>query len=95
MEFLIALLSIFAGVLVLFSIALLIALLTSTNRIIEINKQLMIIVAGKDAKPETLRALVAQNKAPLKNLKGIATGEKEDKKPVNKDYTLVVGGNRD
>ena len=95
MEFLIALLSIFAGVLVLFSIALLIALLTSTNRIIEINKQLMIIVAGKDAKPETLRALVASSKPPQGKLKGIATGEKEDKKPVNKDYTLVVGGNRD
>jgi len=90
MEFLIALLSIFAGVLVLFSIALLIALLTSTNRIIEINKQLMIIVAGKDAKPETLRALVASSKPPQGKIKGIATGKKE-KKPDNIDYTLSVG----
>ena len=71
------------------------ALIISTGRVNEINKQLMIIVAGKDAKPETLRALVASSKPPQGKLKGIATGEKEDKKPVNKDYTMVVGGNRD
>ena len=95
MESLILILSVFAGVLVLFCTAILIALLKSTSRIIEINKQLLIIVAGKDAKPETLRALVATSKPLQGKLKGVATGEKEDKKPVNKDYTLVVGGNRD
>lgn len=90
MEFLIILLSIFAGILVLFSIVLLIALLTSTNRIIEINKQLMIIVAGKDAKPETLRALVSSSKPPQGKLRGVATGTK-DIKSDNTNYTLSVG----
>ncbi len=94
MESLILMLSIFAGILVLFCITILIALLKSTGRIIDTNKQLLIIIAGKEAKPEALRALVASNKPPQKKLKGIATGKKSDgKKPANTNYTLTVGEN--
>jgi len=84
-------LSVFCGVLVLFCIALLIALLKSSNRIIEINKQLLVVVAGKDEKPEALRALVALNKPPQGKLKGIADGKKKDTKPTNTDYTMEIG----
>jgi len=84
-------LSIFCGILVLFCIALLIVLLKSSNRIIEINKQLLIVVAGKDSKPEALRALVASNKPPQGKLKGIATRKKKDDKPKNTDYTMEIG----
>ena len=84
--------SVFCGILVLFCVALIIALLKSSNRIIEINKQLMILVAGKEDKPESaLRALVALNKPPQGKLKGIADGKKEDKKPTNTDYTMTIG----
>lgn len=89
---LVTMLSVFCGVLVLFCIALLIALLKSSNRIVEINKQLMLLVAGKEEKPESaLRALVALNKPPKGKLKGIADGKKEDKKPTNIDYTMSIG----
>ena len=88
----IGMLSILCGVLLLFSIALLFALLKSSSRIIEINKQLLIVVAGKEAKPEALRALVASNKPPQGKLKGIANEKGKKKSPVNTDYTLVVGG---
>ncbi len=60
--------------------------------LINTNKQLMILVAGeKSAKPELLRALVASQKPPQKNLKGIASGKKKDEKPANTNYTLEVG----
>ena len=61
------------------------------GKMIDTNKQLMILVAGKEGKPETLRALVASSKPPQKNLKGIASGKKKDKKPENTNYTLEVG----
>ena len=61
------------------------------GKMIDTNKQLMILVAGKEGKPETLRALVASQKPPQKNLKGIASGNKKDKKPANTNYTLEVG----
>ena len=62
------------------------------NRLMEVNKQLILLTAGKEAKPEALRALVASEKPPQGNLKGIATGgKKEKKKPTNIDYTLTVG----
>ena len=89
---LITMLSVFCGILVLFCIALLIALLKSSNRIIEINKQLLVVVAGKNEKPESaLRALVALNKPPQGKLKGIADGKKENKKPTNVDYQMTIG----
>ena len=89
---LIAMLSVFCGILVLFSIALLIALLKSSNRIIEINKQLLVVVAGKNEKPESaLRALVSLDKPPRGKLKGIADGKKKDTKPANTDYTVAIG----
>ncbi len=92
MDSLIMLLSIFAGILVLFCIALLLALLKSTSHIIEANKQLLIVVAGKEAKPEALRALVASSKPPQSKLRGVATGKKKnEKKPANTDYVLNIG----
>ncbi len=92
----ITMLGVFCGVLVLFSIALLIALLKSSNRIIEINKQLLIVVAGRDEKPEALRALVASNRPPRKNLAGIAgtqKGKNDKPKSTNQNYTMKVGVN--
>lgn len=90
---LIMMLSIFCGILVLFSTALLFALLISSGRIIEINKQLMILVAGKEPKPESaLRALVASSKPPQGKLRGIVTGgKKKDDKPPNTDYQMTIG----
>lgn len=87
----VSMLSVFCGILVLFCIALLIALLKSSNRIIEINKQLLIVVAGKDGKSEALRALVASNRPPQKVIPGIADGKKKDNKPKNTDYTMSIG----
>lgn len=84
-------LSVLCGILVLFCIALLIALLKSSNRIIEINKQLLVVVAGRDGRPEALRALVALNKPPQGKLKGIADKKKKDAKPTNTDYTMSIG----
>jgi hypothetical protein len=63
------------------------------NRLAEVNKQLLVIVAGKEPKPESaLRALVALSKSPQKKLKGIADGKKEAKKPTNTDYVMEIGG---
>lgn len=71
---------------------LLITLLKVVNRLAEANKQLLIVVAGKDQKPESLRALVASAKPPQGNIKGIA-GDKKDKgkKPENTNYTMEIG----
>lgn len=92
MDNMIMMLSVFVGILVLFCIALLIALLKSTSRITETNKQLLIVVAGKDDKPESLRALVASAKPPQGKLRGIADEKKDKKnKPANTDYTMSVG----
>lgn len=79
------------GLLALFAIALLVVELRVVNRLAEVNKQLMILVAGKDAKPEALRALMASNKPPKKNLPGISGEKKDDKRPKNTDYTLSIG----
>ena len=88
---LIGMLSIFCGILVIFCIALLTALLKSSDRIIEINKQLLIVVAGKDEKPEALRALVASQKPPKKVLPGIADKKKKEDKPQNTNCTMKIG----
>jgi|GEM_PF-1596819 len=63
------------------------------NRLAEVNRQLLIVVAGKDDKPESLRALVASSKPPQGKLKGIANGGKkvEKEKPKNIDYTMEIG----
>ncbi len=80
-----------AGLLAISGIALLMMGLKLINRLVETNKQLLIVVAGKEAKPETLRALVASNKPPQKKLHGIANGKGKKKNPVNTDYTLAIG----
>uniref|UniRef100_A0A6M3JYM9 Uncharacterized protein n=1 Tax=viral metagenome TaxID=1070528 RepID=A0A6M3JYM9_9ZZZZ len=69
------------------------ALLKITNRLAEVNKQLMILVAGKEAKPEALRALIASAKPPQGNLRGISTGKTDDKGPKNMNYTMEIGAN--
>ena len=65
-------------------------LVISTGRITETNRQLMILAAGKEAKPETLRALVASAKPPQGKLKGIAEKKKDDK-TKNTNYTMEIG----
>jgi len=82
---------ILAGMFGIFSYIILLILFKTVNRLAETNKQLLIVVAGKDQKPEALRALVASNKPPQGKLKGIADGGKKDKKPENTDYTMKVG----
>lgn len=91
MDNLVLMLSVFAGFLVVIVYALLWALLKSNSRIIETNKQLIILAAGKDAKPEALRALVATNKPPQGKLRGIAPTKKETKKSGNVDYEMQIG----
>lgn len=68
-------------------------LVNTIGRLQDTNKQLMLIVAGKEEKPEhALRALVASNKPPQGKLKGIATGKKKvEKKPENVNYELTIG----
>lgn len=64
----------------------------AVKQITKLNNQLLIVVAGKDEKPESaLRALVALNKPPQGKLKGIADGKKDKKKPTNTDYTMSIG----
>ena len=81
-----------AGFLVAQSFVLLALLNKAAKRITETNKQLLLLVAGKEAKPEALRALVASARPPQGNLKGIG-GEKKDKKdkPMNTNYTMSIG----
>jgi len=81
---------VFSALIMVIIIMLLGALIISTGRVNETNKQLMILVAGKDAKPEALRALVASSKPPRKKLPGIS-GEKKDDKPTNTNYTMEIG----
>jgi len=75
----------------LFSCSLLLVLYKVVNRLAEVNKQLLIVVAGKDEKPEALRALVASAKPPQGKLRGIANEKKKDKESDNTDFTLNVG----
>ena len=91
MSILIYVLLIMIGLLALFAIALLVAELRVVNHLAEVNRQLLIVVAGKDQKPEALRALVASNKPPQGKLKGIAKNKKKNIKPTNTDYTMSIG----
>lgn len=70
-------------------------LITVVNRTTEINKQLLLVIAGKEDKPEMLRALVAQDRQPSKPLAGVAAGivkGKKEEKSKNQDYVISVGG---
>ena len=81
-----------AGLLVVFGSILVIILLKVIRQITETNKQLLIVVAGKEAKPEALRALVASNKPPQGKLRGIAPDKKkETKKSGNTNYEMQIG----
>lgn len=91
MEILILWILILAGLFGSFSYILLIVLLRVVNRVVETNKTLLFLVAGKDEKPETLRALVASQKHPQGKLKGIATQKKKDDKLKNTNYTMSIG----
>jgi len=82
-----------AGLFGIFSYVLLMILYKVINRLAEVNRQLLFVVAGKDDKPESLRALVASSKPPQGKLKGLAKyGKKVEKeKPKNIDYTMEIG----
>lgn len=81
-----------AGLFGIFSYILLMILLKVVGQITETNKQLLIVVAGKEAKPEALRALVASAKPPQGKLRGIADGNKDKKnKPENTNYVMEIG----
>lgn len=80
-----------AGLLTLLVYILLIALLSITKRLVATNKQLLIIIAGKEGKSEALRALVASEKPPQGKLRGIATGKKGEEKPKNTNYEMTIG----
>jgi len=71
------------------------ALLKSIDHVNKVNSQLLLLIAGKDEKPETLRALVAQDRQPSKPLAGVAAGivkGKKEEKSKNQDYVISVGG---
>ena len=68
-----------------------ILLVSTIKRLADTNKQLLILIAGKEVKPEALRALVASNKPPQGKLKGVATGKKDMDKSKNTDYTMQIG----
>lgn len=77
------------GIIVIFSIFAYL-ILKLVNRLTEVNKQLMILVAGKESKPGALQALVASNKPPQKEFRGVAV-KKDNKKLANTDYTMKIG----
>lgn len=79
------------GMLTLVCIVFLIALCKSFNSIMGMNKKLLILVMGREKNIEGLRALVASEKPPQGNLRGIATKDKKDVKPKNTDYTMSIG----
>jgi len=80
------------GLLVVLIYALVIALLKVIKQITETNKQLLIVVAGKEEKPDSaLKALVASNRPPRKNLAGIAGPKKKDTKTENTNFTMKIG----
>jgi len=80
-----------AGVFAIFSYVLLMIMLKVVNRLAEVNKQLLIVVAGQEAKPEALRALIASAKPPQGKLRGIADNKKKDDKSANTNYTMEIG----
>ena len=92
MSFLIPLVCVTVMVGLLGILAYLMILLKVINRLTDTNKQLLVVVAGKNEKPETLRALVASSKPPQGKLRGIADGKKKKEvKPENTNYTLDIG----
>lgn len=72
-------------------LVLLLTQLKIVNRLTETNRQLLIVVAGQNGKAETLRALVASDRPPKKNLPGITEKKKKDDKPENTDYVVELG----
>lgn len=81
---------ILAGFLVVQSFFILGVLRQAANQRIKTIQQLLIATVGKGEKPEsTLRALVASDRPPKKNLPGIAKTEKKDNKNV--DYKMSIG----
>ena len=85
-------LSIFCGILSLFCILLLLALDKASNRIIDMNKKLLILAMGREKNVDGLRAMVVSEKPPQGKLRGIATDKKDDKNPKNTDYSMTIGG---
>ena len=83
------------GILALESFAHSRTILKLVNQLAEVNKQLLILVAGREGKPEqagaTMRALVASSKPPQGKLRGIAEKKKKDDKLKNTDYVMELG----
>ena len=79
------------GLLALITVIHLVAMLKVVGRLMDTNRRLILLTAGKEPKPESsLRALVSLDKPPRGKLKGIADGKK-DRKPANTDYTIAIG----
>lgn len=91
MIFLVYVLLVVIGILTIFAATLLVAELKVVNRLMDMNKQLILLVAGQNEKPETLRALVASAKSPKKVIPGIANDKKKNNKPENTDYVMKIG----
>ena len=91
MSFLIPLVCVIVIVGLLGVLAYLMILLKIINRLTDTNKQLLIVVAGRDDKPESLRALVASSKPPKKVIPGIVNEKKKDNGSKNSDYKMSIG----
>lgn len=90
MDILIPGLFVLAGLSVLLVCILVIVLLSTTKRLVDTNRQLLIFIAGREKNTGGLGALVASEKPPKGKLPGIAIKKKDDK-PKNTDYTMSIG----
>jgi len=79
------------GMFGIFSCILLMVLLRVTNRLADVNKQLLIFLAGKEPKPEALRALITSDKPPQGKLRGVGGEKKKEDEGGNTNYTIKAG----
>jgi len=85
------------GLLGMFVYALAMALGTTkrmADRLVETNKQLMVMISHRDGGPDAARALLAASKPPQKNLSGIS-GEKKKQKPLKTADKKAAGFSMD
>lgn len=87
----ILLLSIFCIIQIIFCTFLLWLLNKASYRIMDMNKKLLILAMGREKNTEGLKALVASDRPPRKNLPGIATNKKEIKQSKNINYEMTIG----
>lgn len=95
MDILIPGLFVLAGLSVLLVCILVIVLLSTTKRLVDTNRQLLIFIAGREKNTGGLGALVASEKPPQGKLVGIANKtlarKKDADKLKNTDYTMEIG----